>query len=247
MKLQEHPVRPSVKLLQPVIDNPIRGSALEIPRKSANSTSFNFGNLSNRENDTSQLHNDARKVSFLNESSHSSRKPIEKVENHVTNRLEAADGGLGGDAPEMTDQIDGDELKQKEEVQAEKELEDLLKRKEMLLERVQATGSASHLKQILRNLASTKRRQAQLNINISALEDDEEENLDFDSLQDTVLGAYAGAQRKTATRVLKYVEKNQRFKRDGLYQQVMQNSVGTDVRSCLNDTFLMICSLIIRC
>lgn len=110
----------------------------------------------------------------------------------------------------------------------DQEIDYLLKRKE-ILERVQATGSVTHLKGILRGLANSKQRIAKFKEEFKDVSDDED-NIDFNAMQDTFVGAYAGAQLKTANRVLKYVQKNEMKRRNGIMEEAQQISVGTDVK-----------------
>lgn len=110
-----------------------------------------------------------------------------------------------------------------------KEIEDILKRKEVL-EKVSATGSVNHLRQILKNLAKSKRRNGMLGSENIAFED--EEDLDFDEIQDHLVRAYDGAQRKTASRVFKYVGKTQKSEKELLLKDVLKRSVGTEVPLC---------------
>lgn len=123
-------------------------------------------------------------------------------------------------------QLDPEEKEQQQQQSngpVEEGFEDLQKRKE-LLEKLGATGSAVHLEQVLKNLARSKRRQKGFLKEELDLDEDE---LDFEAIQDDLVRAYDGAQRKTANRVLKYVTKKE--VKETLIKRVWKHSVGTEV------------------
>lgn len=126
---------------------------------------------------------------------------------------------------ESLSHLDDEETKDQAD-ETVKAIEEILKRKDVL-KQVSATESVFHLKQILRNLANTKRRGGQ--IGNEELNFEDEEDADFDAIQDDLLRTYDGAQRKTAKRVIRYVNKTQKSEKTQKLEAVVKNSVGTEV------------------
>ena len=122
--------------------------------------------------------------------------------------------------------LDTEEQKTEEpqEDETDKAIDDILKRKE-LFDKVSATESAFHLKQVLRNITQSQKRDGQL----ADILDQEDDDGDFDAIQDDLVKAYDGAQRKTAQRVFSYVSKTQKDEKRQFITSVKKNSIGTDV------------------
>mgnify|MGYP007016670387 FL=1 len=111
----------------------------------------------------------------------------------------------------------------------QQELEELMKTKQ-IIEQIKASGSAVALRQVLRNFKDSKSVDKALMAMELQLLDDQIEDIDLGEVKDELLSVYDKTQKKTATRVLKFANEQEKKEKEKERRLVIQNSRGTDVK-----------------
>lgn len=112
-----------------------------------------------------------------------------------------------------------------ESEQTKRDLDEALKSLRDVLANSKASASSAHLKQVLRAFANTKQMHKGLLDEEKQIRMKAKADLGVDEIHDQLLKVYDKTQRKTAKRVLSFVEKEQKEK-----QKTRLQETGTDVR-----------------
>jgi len=171
------------------------------------------------------------------------KEPLETLTTVSDNSFYTTDRRRKKDKEGTDEDLDDEEMKllQEEYEQAQKDIEELLKQKKTL-EGVTSAGTAAQLKQVLRQMEATKRK-----VKTLAAEDEGDsdiENVDVDGLKGEVLGAFDKAQKKTAKKVIRYVDNKEKIQR---IQVGVKEKKDAETMVLFENTYFYNFSLILRC